>query len=295
MRLGVFIEPTTIDVTVARAAAAADRGVDSLWFPQVFGGDTLTTLAVVAREVPRVGFGTAVVPTYPRHPMVMGAQARVVQEISGGRFTLGIGLSHRIVVETLLGMSYDRPLRHLREYLDILVPLLAGEAVSVAGDTLTFHGSIELEAPRVPLVVAALGPKMLALAAQRADGTVTWMVGPETVRTHIVPSISAAAADAGRAAPRVVMALPVAVTDDPAAAREKAASDFVIYGQLPSYRAMLDREGAEGPGDVVIAGSAADVRAQIAAIEEAGVTEFVAVPFANRDETLDLIGDIASA
>lgn len=294
MRIGVFFEPLDIDGAVATASAMADRGIASLWCPQIFRGDTLTTLAVIAREVPEIGLGTAVVPTYPRHPMVMAAQARVVQEVSGGRLTLGIGLSHQLVIEGMLGMSFDRPLRHMREYLDILVPLLHGDAVSVSGSTLTFHGTIDHPSEPVPLVVAALGTKMLQLAGRQADGTVTWMVGVDTVRDHIVPTIRAAAESAGRNEPRVVVALPVAVTDDPASARERAAKVFEIYGHLPSYRAMLDREGAAGPADVVIAGEERYVRDRIAAIEAAGATEFVGVPFNDDGPTLDLLAGLAT-
>jgi len=223
---------------------------------------------------------------------MLAAQSRTLQQISSGRFTLGIGLSHQIVIESMLGLSFDKPVRHLREYLDILLPLVRGEAASVAGETLTFHGSLDVTSEPVPVLVAALGTQMLRVTGRRAEGTVTWMTGPATIRDHVVPTIRAAAADAGRPEPRVVVALPVALTDDPAAAREVAAKNFEVYGILPSYRAMLDREGAAGPGDVAIVGDAATVRAGIESILESGATEFVAVPFVNRSETLDLVASL---
>ena len=287
--LGVFVQPSTVDALVTESRSITERGFGSVWVPQIFGYDTLTALGVAAHEVPGVRFGTAVVPTYPRHPFMLAAQARTLQQIAGGRFTLGIGLSHQIVIESMLGLSFDKPVRHLREYLDILLPLVRGESVSAAGETLTFHGSVDVASEPVPVLVAALGSQMLTVTGRRAEGTVTWMTGPATIRDHVVPTITAAAADAGRPAPRVVVALPVAVTDDVAGARDLAARNFEMYGILPSYRAMLDREGAAGPGDVAIVGDAATVRAGIEAVLEGGATEFVTVPFANPAETLDVV------
>ena len=293
MDIGVFTQPATVDKGVEHARMFADAGFRSFWMPQIFGVDALTTLAVVAREVPQIRFGTAVVPTYPRHPAMLAAQARTVQQVAGGRLTLGIGLSHQMVIEGMFGMSFDKPIRHMREYLAILGPLLRGEASDAAGETLT--GRLALDIPDstpVDTLVAALGTQMLRLAARDAQGTATWMTGAGTVATHIAPTITAAATEAGRPAPRIVCALPVCVTDDVAAARDQAAKDFAVYGMLPSYRAMLDREGVEGPADVAIVGSAAVVREGIERFFAAGATEFVAVPFANREATLDVLASM---
>jgi 5,10-methylenetetrahydromethanopterin reductase len=291
MRIGVFAQDGTVDGLTAQVADAQARGFVTAWVPQIFQLDALTALAVVAREVPDIGLGTAVVPTYPRHPMTMAGQARTLQQVAGGRFTLGIGLSHQIVVEGLLGMTWGE-VRHLREYLSILVPLLEGEPVNFEGETLTGKLALDIPADPVPVVVAALGPKMLDLAGRMADGTVTWMTGLETLRSHIVPSIGRGASEAGRPVPRVVAALPTAITDDPDGARELAAKQFSIYGQLPSYRAMLDREGAGGPGDVALVGDEATVKAGIEQFFEAGATEFVVVPFTERDRTLDFAASL---
>jgi F420-dependent oxidoreductase-like protein len=293
MRIGVFIDDATVDGLVERARDADDRGFASVWVPQVFGVDAVTALAVVAREVPRVELGTAVIPTYTRHPMVMAAQALTLQQVSGGRFTLGIGLSHQFVVENLLGMSFEKPVRHLREYLSILVPLLSGESAAFAGETLT--GNLGLGVPGgspVPLLVAALGTQTLTVTGARADGTVTWMTGPGTIESHVAPVLGKAASEHGRPAPRIVAALPVAVTDDVDGAREAASRIFSIYGQLPSYRAMLDREGAAGPADVAVVGSADEVKAGVERMVEAGATEFVAVPYENPGRTLDVLGEL---
>jgi 5,10-methylenetetrahydromethanopterin reductase len=293
MQLGLMVGGRTVDELVGQVGEVAERGLHSAWAAQIFGFDALVGLAVAAREVPGVQLGTAVVPTYPRHPMALAAQALTVQQVSGGRFHLGIGLSHQIVIESMLGMRWGE-VRHLREYLSILGPLLQDQTVAFEGETLT--AKLTLDVPTVsppPVLVAALGPKMLALAGAMADGTVTWMTGPATVASHVSPSIRAAAADAGRPDPRVVVSLPVAVTDDPAEAREAAAGLFSMYGYLPSYRAMLDREGADGPADVAIVGTEAEVRAQIEGVFEQGATEFVAAPFANHERTFDLLGSLA--
>ena len=292
MDIGVFVQAATVDATAEQVRGAVERGIRSVWLPQIFGIDAITAIAVMAREFPDVRFGTAVVPTYARHPMVLGAQARTAQQVTGGNFTLGVGLSHQVVIEGMLGLSFAKPAAYMREYLDVLMPLCRGEAVDAAGERVTFHGALEVPSDPVPVLVAALGSKMLGLAGSLADGTVTWMTGTRTVEGHIAPTISAAASDAGRPPPRIVMALPTAVTDDPDEARTAAASTFEIYGYLPSYRAMLDREGAAGPAEVALAGSEDVVRAGIEAAFEAGATEFVAVPFSGVERTLDLVAGL---
>lgn len=285
MRLTIFGgEVPTIDAAVAAAKQVEAEGFAGFYLPQIFGLDALTTLAIVGREVPRIELGTGVVPTYPRHPMMLAAQALTTQQASGGRLTLGIGLSHQIVIESMFGYSYDKPARHMREYLSILMPLLHGEASAFTGETLTGNGSVAIETDPVPVLVAALGPRMLELAGQFTEGTITWMTGPATLDSHIVPSIQKAAADAGRPAPRIAVGLPVCVTDDADGARERAAKTFEIYGMLPSYRAMLDREGAAGPADVAIVGDEATVAAGIKRVADAGATDFSAAEFAVEPE-----------
>ena len=199
----------------------------------------------------------------------------------------------------MYGYDFDRPARHMREYLSVLLPLLDGRAVSVDGSTLSAHLALSVpRAGRVPVLLAALAPRMLALAGQQTDGTVLWMTGPATVRDYVLPAITAAASAAGRPSPRIVCSLPVAVTADPAAARASADKELAIYRQLPSYRAMLDREGAAGPGDVAIAGDEDAVAAQIAELAAAGVTDFTAAQFAHgpdRERTRTLLKTLTAA
>jgi len=282
MRIGIFASDDNLNTLVERASQAEADGFDSFWLPQIFGVDALSAHTLIGATVPRIELGTAVVPTYPRHPMALAGQARTVSAASGGRLTLGVGLSHQLVVEGMWGYSFDKPVRHMREYLTALVPLCAGEPVSFTGETVTANGGISVdEAPPVPVMVAALGPAMLKVAAEHTSGTVTWMTGPQTLGEHTVPTLLAAAEAAGSGEMRIVTSLPVAVTKDVDAARERAARVFSVYNQLPSYRAMLDREGAEGPADVAIVGDEATVRAGIERLRSAGVTDFVASEFSS--------------
>jgi 5,10-methylenetetrahydromethanopterin reductase len=300
MRIGLGLEMNgTIDDVVTRAAELRATGVSSLWSSQIFGWDTLTALALVGREVPDITLGTAVIPVHPRHPTMLAAQALTVQAATGGRLVLGIGLSHQMVVENMWGIPFDHPARYMEEYLSILVPMLAGEQVSFQGEVLRANtmGPPETKgATAPPVLVAALGPLMLGIAARQASGTITWMVGLTTLSDHIVPTITAAASKASRPDPEVVVTLPVCVTADPDGARAHAARIFSLYGQLPSYRAMLDREGAAGPPDVAIVGSEEEVAASIGRFSDAGATVFSAVAYgapAEITRTHALLGTLA--
>lgn len=284
MDIGIFSSPRTVDEFVAKARSIADDGFGSFWTSQIFGLDALTAIAIAAREVPDLRFGTAVVPIQPRHPMMLAGQALTVSQASGGRLALGIGLSHQMVVEGMWGLPFDKPVRRMREYLEALVPLLAGENPQYGGETVTARGGLDVRAEAPPVLVAALGPQMLKVAGRLADGTATWMTGAKTVADLTAPTIRAAAEAAGRPEPQVLVALPVCVTADEADARERAAAEFAVYGMLPSYRAMLDREGMAGPGDLAMIGSADAVAGRIAEVEAAGATTFVAAEFGTPDE-----------
>jgi F420-dependent oxidoreductase-like protein len=285
MRIGIGIGeiagvPGDPDGLVAQARRAEADGFASGWFANIMGMDAIMAAALCARETTRIELGTAVVPTYPRHPTALAQQALSAQAIARGRFTLGVGLSHQIVIEGMLGLSFAKPYSHMKEYLAVLAPLIRTGSVSHSGEE--YRVAMQLAVPGAqpcPILVAALAPRMLALAGREADGTITWMTGPRTIHEHTVPRIREAAAKAGRPAPRVVVGLPIAVTREVAGARAGAATQFQIYGALPSYRAMLDREGAEGPADVAIVGDESAVGEELARLEAAGATDFLAVPF----------------
>jgi F420-dependent oxidoreductase-like protein len=296
MRIGVMFEiERPFDDVMAQVAGLAEAGIEAAWSSQIFSMDALTTLAVAGRENPGIHLGTAVVPTYPRHPVMLAAQALTVQAATGGRLTLGIGLSHQMVIENVFGLSFDKPARHMREYLEILMPLLNGEQAAFSGETMSAatFGPLGITAPAPDVLVAALGTVMLNIAGRMASGTITWMTGPKTIEDHIIPTINSAAAEAGRPEPQIGVGLPVCVTDDEAAARAKAAEIFAVYGHLPSYRAMLDREGAEGPADVAIVGTATEVADRVRHLASIGTTDFCGAPFGSPSEIRASIDTLA--
>jgi len=297
VRIGVMFDTERpFDEMVGEVAALGAAGIEAAWASQIFAHDALTVLAAVGREVPDITLGSAVVPVYPRHPVMLAGQALTVQAACGGRLILGIGLSHQLVIEQVFGQSFEHPARYMREYLSILVPLLEGESVSFTGEVLaaSTFGPLQIDAPGPPVLVAALGPTMLQLAGRLAAGTVTWMTGPTTLERHIIPTIRAAAAAAGRPAPQVAVGLPVCVSDDATASRAGAAERYALYGSLPSYRAMLDREGVEGPADVAIVGTVSEVRDRISRLAELGITDFCGAPFGTTAEVRATIEVLAS-
>ena len=289
MRIGVMLGASggddSIDAVVRTAQRVEQAGLDNLWMANIFSFDAISTLSIVGREVPRLRLGTAVTPTFPRHPTAIAQQALTAAAATGNRFVLGIGLSHKVVIENMLGLSYDAPARHMREYLDVLMPLLRGETLNYQGE-LYRVGGLTLTVPgaeSVPTVVAALGPLMLRVAGELADGTNTWMVGPKTMETHIVARLTKAAEAAGRPAPTVVGGVPIVLTRKPDEARQRIAQALVMYGQLPSYRAMLDLEGVDGPADIAIVGDENALRGEIDRFRNAGVTDFNAAIMAVED------------
>lgn len=280
MNIGIGLSGGGIERLISDARQAEVEGFEFCTVANIFSHEAITTLALAGARTGRISLVTAVVPTYPRHPMTMAQQALTAQAASGGRFTLGIGLSHQRVIEGMYGLSYDRPAVHMREYLQVLLPLLRGEAVDHQGEQYTFRGQLRIaDANTVPCVIAAMAPVMLHLAGEETDGTILWMTGAEAVRTHVTPRITRAAKAAGRSAPAIYCGLPMTLTNDERAARQKASELFANYGTLPSYRAMLDQAGAEHPGDVSIVGDEASLRKQLEALTDAGVTHFYGAPF----------------
>src|SRR3989454_8465513 len=254
MKIGIGIgdiagAPAGVDGLTAQAKRAEADGFASAWLANIMGIDAVLGAAFCGRETSRLEVGTAVVPTFPRHPHALAQQALSAQAAARGRFTLGIGLSHQIVIEGMFGLSFAKPYSHMKEYLAVLGPLIRAGSVSHWGDEYRVNAQLAVTGGKpCAILVAALAPKMLALTGREADGTITWMTGPKTIREHTAPRIREAAAQAGRPAPRVIVGLPVAVTKDGAGARAAAAQAVLGYGALPPYRAMLRPRGGEGPG-----------------------------------------------
>jgi F420-dependent oxidoreductase-like protein len=263
-----------LDTVVDRIRRADADGFPTVWTHQAFGPDPFVAMAVAAREAPRIEMGTALVPAILRHPQALAAEALTAQAALAGRLTLGIGMSHPHVVEGRLGLSYERPAEFMREYLEALLPLLRGEAAEVRGRRLTMIGGLdvgEVEAPRV--LLGALAPHMLRLAGRLTDGTITAAAGPRVLAQHVVPSITEAAAEAGRPPPRVVAAVVACVTDDPDAAGRRIAATSKPYATFPAFKAMLEREGVTSQVDIGLIGDEATARAKAERFIEAGATD----------------------
>lgn len=303
MRIGVIVGATegpdaTLDGLIAHSKKLEGMGFATLWMANIFGLEAISSLALVGRETGGIELGTAVVPTYPRHPTVMAQLALTAHAAAEGRFVLGLGLSHKLVIEDMLGYSYEKPARHMREYLEVLLPLLDGENVQHQGDEFKIAAQIQVPGVNAPSVmIAALGPVMLKIAGERTDGTITWMTGPKTLGDHIGPRLRSAAEEAGRAEPRVVAGFPISLTNDAERARTVIGKLLTIYGQLPSYRAMLDREGAEGPADLAIAGDEDELRRGLDSLRDAGVTDFNAAVMPTDDgaaeRTLEFLASLS--
>jgi F420-dependent oxidoreductase-like protein len=286
--VGTLAGPSPVDACVKTLAALSDEGFRRVWMAQMpYEADLLTVLAAAMREVDTIEVGSGVLPIQNQHPMLLAQRVLTLNGIAKGRFILGLGMTHQAVTEMMWGIPWDKPLRRMNEYLDGLQPLLAGKAAEAVGETVTTRGVIQVPgAPAPDVYIAALGPQMLRLAGRRTAGTLTWMTGPKTLAEHVGPALREAAAEAGRpeTAVRVAASLPVSVTDDVAAARAMAAEEFAVYGQLPSYRAMLDREGYAGPEDAAIIGDEDTVSDRLDELAAAGVDEFAAVTFDPSEE-----------
>lgn len=282
-----------LDAIVTDVEKSEADGFASYWLAQTALADSLAMLAIAGRTTTSIELGTAVVPTWTRHPEVMAAGALTAQAASNGRLVLGIGLAHQPSVEGRWGMKWERPVKHMSEYLAILDSLLETGTASFQGEVWSLEQQASLMTDTKPQVmVAALGEQMLKIAGKRTDGTILWCVGPKTLEQQIVPIINDAAEGAGRPTPRVVCSLPVCVTDDPQPTTEFVGKMLEGYATLPSYRAMLDIEGVHGVEEISLIGDEATVNAGLDAIAAAGATDFTAVVIPDRDgptRTIDLL------
>jgi F420-dependent oxidoreductase-like protein len=258
---------------VAQYADAA--GFDSLWISHANAVDPIVALACVADDISHLSeVGTSVVPLYGRHPIGLAQLARTAQSILDGRFTLGIGAASKQAVKTSMGLSWDRPLGFTRDFIAGLQPLLAGKQADVDGTELTTHAELAITAADTPILLAALGPKMLQLAGQRVDGTTVGQCGPRTIATYVAPTIRAAAERAGRAEPRIMALIRICVTGDHAGAYALARATAERYRQVPSYAAVQDMEGLDDPAKLHLIGSWDQVLEGLSAYARAGVTDF---------------------
>lgn len=304
IRIGVGVADgggAELDDLLGQIRQAEAAGFQNVWIPNIFGFDALTLAALGARETRTLEIGTAVVPTHSRHPFFMAQQALSTQAAAGGRFVLGIGPSHQIVIESLMGLSYAKPALHVREYTTVVTELIQTGKTSFQGRTYRVNAGINVhDGSPCQVLLGALGPLMRRVAGTIADGTITWMTGPKALGETLVPDLCAIASAAGRKAPRVVAGFPVVLTNDAAGAREAASKLFAMYGTLPSYRAMLDLEGADQPGEIAIAGDEKVIEAAVERLAAAGVTDFNAAIFpygedgkAAAKRTYELLSELA--
>ncbi len=288
---------------VEQAQRAEAEGFSSLWYASAIGGDPLVAMALAGRATTTIELGTSVLQTYTCHPVLQANRAASVADAMGrSGFTLGIGPSHEPVIDGAYGLSYDHPGRHTEEYVRVLTTLLDGGSVQLDGDDFRVHaGPGRAPEHRVPVLVAALAPRLLRVAGEMTDGTILWMGNARAIESHVAPRLGAAAQAAGRGAPRIVAGLPVAVHDDLGEARQAAGEQFAGYGVLPNYRRLLDIGGAAGPAEAAIVGDEGAVAAQIQGLFDAGATDVWAAIFpvgddrpASRRRTRDLLVDLVA-
>jgi len=295
--VGVFRAPEEV---VAEAVAAEQDGFTSAWCIHFSRGiDSMTMLAAAAQRTSRIELGVGVVPTYPRHPVALAQSAATVQSLAGGRFVLGVGVSHRPVIEGMHGLDYSSQVGHLREYLTVLGGLLGEGEASFAGDHYRVEAAITVSGTsRVPVIVGALGPAMCRLGGELADGVTTWLAGPKSLEEVVLPATREGAEAAGRTAPRVVAGIPVAVDGDRGRAEAAVNQTFSFYRTLAIYQRQFAREGVDGPADVVITGDERTVRSRIRALFEAGATDVWAVPFdtgIGTEATRELLAELVAS
>jgi F420-dependent oxidoreductase-like protein len=300
MRLGVMIGAERGDMARKVAKLIADiewadaAGLDTAWMPQVPDDfDLLTMVALMASHSTRIELGTAVVPLQAQHPIALARQALSVNAISGGRLALGVGPSHHWIIRDMLGLPYDKPAAYTRDYLEVLNVALSGPGpVDVENDTFTVHNPTALGAePKMPVLVAALGPVMLQIAGEHADGTSLWMADEKAIAEHIAPRINTAAAQAGKPAPRIVAGIPVTLcaNSEIEAAKERANRILAEAETSPNYQRLLDRGSARDVGDLCAAGDEESILKRFKQFADAGVTDLSVrlLPIGeNRDELI---------
>ena len=277
VRWGLAGGTTLRSLTEARNAArfAESAGFDSLWISHAGAIHPMVALACLGDEAPGLAeFGTSVVPIYGKHPIDLAQLALTAQSALNGRFTLGIGAGSKAQAEDRHGIPWDQPYSLTREFVECLVPLLAGQPVEFEGKQLVARAELDIDAPPPPLLLAALGPRMLRFAGARCQGTSLGQCGPRTIRDYVLPCLQEGAARSGREDPPRVMALVrVCVSEDHAGAYAMASEISAFYQSFPSYQAVLAREGLDDPAQLHLIGSPQQILDGLAEYARAGVTD----------------------
>lgn len=284
MRIGLMIGPergryrTKVERLLADARWAEEAGLATVWIPQIPDEfDALTAATVVGTGTSRLEIGTAVVPVQPRHPIALAQQVLSVQAVCEGRLAIGLGVSHHWIIDEMLGLPYEHPVATMRAYLDVLDRALAGPGpVDVENGRFSVHNPLDItDVTPTPVLLAALGPRMLQLCGERADGTILWMADERAIGTYVVPTLTSAAEAAGRPAPRVVAGIPVCLCgDDEIDAAVARTNRLLSEAEVsPNYQRLLEQGDARSVGDILVAGSEASIEKRLTALADAGVTD----------------------
>jgi F420-dependent oxidoreductase-like protein len=280
MATGCFISTgRSLPAAVERVQLAESLGYESVYVTHVAGRESLTVLTVYAQATSQIRLGTGVVPIYTRTPATMAQTAATVDEVSGGRLTLGLGVSHRPVVEGWHGQTIDRPVTEMREYATIVRSILRGEQPPPGEKWKTGFQLLGIEQrPQLPIYIAALSPAMLRLAGEIGDGVVLWLCNPRYIAEVVVPEVTAGREKAGKSLEGfdIVAAVPGAATEQREEAYEAMRADLIPYFGLPFYRAMIERTGF-GADIAAYDAAAGDLPRMQAAISDGFLDELTAV------------------
>ena len=292
--------------------AAADRaGVETAWLTQGPNQpDPLIVFAQAAAQTEQIQLGTSIVTTYPRHPLALAQSAMAIDQLAPGRLRLGVGPSHQPIIEGFYSIPFERPLQNLREYLTILNAILKTGEVSYRGELL--HAEAKFAPTQVSVLASALRPKAFGVCGELTAGAISWMCPLPYIRDVAGPAMEAGAQKAGRAAPAMIVHVPVVLSEDAAAVRAAAKKQFGFYQGMPYYSQMLQDAGyPEAAGTefsdamsdgLVISGSEAEVGDRIRGLAAYGTDEMLAAivmvgaePQATADRTLAFLGELAQA
>ncbi|HEY2429599.1 MAG TPA: TIGR03564 family F420-dependent LLM class oxidoreductase [Acidimicrobiales bacterium] len=300
MRIGLMVGPergryaTKVDRLRADARWAEEAGLSSVWIPQIPDEfDALTAATVLGLETSRIEIGTAVVPVQPRHPIALAQQALSVHVVCGGRFSLGLGVSHHWIIQEMLGVPYEHPVATMADYLDVLDQAFRGAGpVDVVNARFRIHNPLDVsDVPGPSVLLAALGPRMLQLCGERAHGTILWMADERAIGSHVVPILTRAAGTGSGRTPRVVAGIPVCLCADQEVDRAAARTNRILAEaeMSPNYQRLLEHGDARQVGDILAAGSESAIEKRFRAFADAGVTDLSVrvVPIGeSRDERL---------
>jgi F420-dependent oxidoreductase-like protein len=302
MSTGIVLVPDRaadnhVDDAISQARRAYAAGVRQIWLAQQFDHDAIGLAGLIGAAVPGLGVGTSVVPLNPRHPLIVASQAQTAQAAAHGNFSLGIGLGAHKPEQDAFGTQWPNSIGRLREHLQVLRSIFDDGVVEFGGDEFTakpaWPVSVRGGTP-IPVYVAAMGPKALQVTGELADGTLPFLAGPRTIEEFIVPTITKAAADAGRSAPKIIAMVPALVTDDAEAGRALAAETLAFYGTIPSYQKVIEREGLDAIADLAAVGDADAVRKHLRRYLDAGATDVALSPLDHSLPVLSRAWEVTS-